>query len=413
VDPEPRHQTGAVSSRWHPIAGFVLVASANQMLWLNFTPITTGAATHLAVSKSAIGTLSEIFPLLYVLLALPVGRALDRWFRPTLGAGAALQAGGALLRLGGHGYAWVLIGQVLIAVAQPAILNAITGTASRYLHEEHRPLGIAVASAGTFLGFILAFVLGGVFGAGRLHTILVISAVYTVVAAGAMAATLRPPTSRATGESDAGADADSDTEPDSIAVSGLGATPGALRELWGDPVMRTLSLLVFGGFGVFIALTTWVETLLKPAGVSSGHTDVLLAAMVVAGLVGSVLIPPLAAERGLQAQAILASGCAIVAGCVLLAAAPGVATAAVAMIVMGFLVLPDLPVILELAERRAGAAGGTATAMLWLAGNAGGIVVALIVQGVQGSPALAFAVMALIGCLAAPLALRLRTQLRT
>ena len=83
------------------------------------------------------------------------------------------------------------------------------------------------------------------------------------------------------------------------------------------------------------------------------------------------------------------------------------------MIVMGFLVLPDLPVILELAERRAGAAGGTATAMLWLAGNAGGIVVALIVQGVQGSPALAFAVMAVIGCLAAPLALRLRTQLRS
>jgi predicted MFS family arabinose efflux permease len=381
------------------------------MLWLNFTPITTGAATHLAVSKSAIGTLSEIFPLLYVLLALPVGRALDRWFRPTLGAGAALQAGGALVRLGGHGYAWVLVGQVLIAVAQPAILNAITGTASRYLHEEHRPLGIAVGSAGTFLGFILAFVLGGVFGAGRLHTILVVSAVYTVVAAAAMAATLRPHPGRATSEANSVDDTDSDA--DSIAGAGLGATPGALRELWGDPVMRTLSLLVFGGFGVFIALTTWVETLLKPAGVSSGHTDVLLAAMVVAGLVGCVLIPPLAADRRLQAQAILASGGAIVAGCVLLAAAPGLATAAVAMIVMGFLVLPDLPVILELAERRAGAAGGTATAMLWLAGNAGGIVVALIVQGVQGSPALAFAVMAVIGCLAAPLALRLRTQLRS
>jgi len=407
VDPQPGVRRGAVTSRWQPIAGFVLVASANQMLWLNFTPITTGAAAHLAVSKSAIGTLSEIFPLLYVLLALPVGRALDRWFRPTLAAGAAVQAAGALLRIGGHGYAWVLAGQVLIAVAQPAILNAITGTATHYLHEDHRPLGIAVGSAGTFLGFIMAFVLGGIFGAGRLHTILVLSAIYAIVAAAAMAATLRAPVGHAPSGVDP-AEVDGDAEPD---LARLGATPGALRELWGDPVMRTLSMMVFGGFGVFIALTTWVETLLKPAGVSSGHTDVLLTAMVVAGLVGCVLIPPLAAGRRLQAHAILASGCAIVGGCALLAAAPGVATAAVAMIVMGFLVLPDLPVILELAERRAGAAGGTATAMLWLAGNAGGIVVALVVQGVQGSPALAFTVMAVIGFVAVPLAVRLRRQL--
>lgn len=387
------------SSRWLPIAGFALLASANQMLWLNFAPITTGAAAHLHVSKSAIGTLSEIFPLSYVVLAVPIGRALDRWFRPTLWAGAVLTTAGGFLRLGGPTYGWILIGQVLIALAQPAILNAITGTASRYLREDQRPLGIAVGSAGTFLGFILAFVVGGAFGAGRLHGLLLASAVYAAAASVVLVATL--------GRTAVGADAVG-----AVSVAGVDEPrAGALRTLWSDRVLRTMSALVFVGFGVFIALTTWVETLLKPAGVSSGDTDVLLTVMVVAGLAGSVVIPPLAADRGWQSRFILASALAIVAGCVLLAAGPAVATAAVALTVIGLLLLPDLPVILDLAERRAGVAGGTATACLWLAGNAGGIVIALIIQGVQGSSRLAFGLLAAIGASAVPLAFVLQRQL--
>jgi predicted MFS family arabinose efflux permease len=369
--------------------GFVLVASANQMLWLNFTPITSRAAIHLHVSQSDIGTLSEIFPLLYVVLAIPMGRALDRWFRPTLAAGAALNAAGALLRLGGRGYGWILAGQIVVALAQPAILNAITGTASTYLTETHRPVGIALGSAGTFVGFITAFILGGAYGADHLHDILVFSAIYSVVALVVLLPTLRAAA--------AGASLVEDTV--------------AMRELWRDPALRSLAGLVFLGFGVFIAVTTWVETLLKPYGVSSRTTDTLLTLMVVAGVVGSVAIPPVVAARRLQPHAVALSTVAIMAACVFLAVDPGTVSASVALPLIGLLVLPDLPVILELAERRAGSAGGTATAILWLSGNAGGIVVALVVQGLQNSPGPAFGVLAAGGLLALPLCARLRRQL--
>lgn len=370
------------SSRWGPIAGFALVASANQMLWLNFAPITTGAATRLGVSKSAIGTLSEIFPLLYVVLAVPVGRSLDRWFGPTLLAGAVLTTGGAVIRVAGHGYNWILAGQIVIAVSQPALLNAITGIASRYLTSAHRPVGIAVGSGGTFVGFIVAFVLGGVLGASRLHTVLLIGAIYAGVSLLVLVAAISRPTPTR------------DLAPD--------LSSGSMRELWADPALRALSVLVFLGFGVFIALTTWVETLLKPAGVSSSTTDTLLTVMVVAGVIGCVVIPPIAAGRSLQPHVIAASAAAIVVACISLAVAPGVVAASVALTLVGLLVLPDLPVILEMAERRAGPAGGTATAILWLAGNAGGIIVALVVQGLQSSPATAFAVLAAVGAAALP-----------
>ena len=64
------------------------------MLWLTFTPITTPSAHHYGVSVNDIGWLAEIFPLLYVLLAVPAASLLDRWFRPTLAVGALLTAVG-------------------------------------------------------------------------------------------------------------------------------------------------------------------------------------------------------------------------------------------------------------------------------------------------------------------------------
>ena len=82
------------------IAAYAALAAATQMLWLTYAPITTGAAHHYGVSESAIGWLSELFPLLYVVLALPAGVALDRWFRPALMVGAVLTAIGGVVRLG-------------------------------------------------------------------------------------------------------------------------------------------------------------------------------------------------------------------------------------------------------------------------------------------------------------------------
>ena len=89
----------AARDRWSVIATYALVGAANQMLWLTFTPITTPAAHHYGVSVNDIGWLAEIFPLLYVVLAVPAASLLDRWFRPALAAGAVLTAIGGVVRL--------------------------------------------------------------------------------------------------------------------------------------------------------------------------------------------------------------------------------------------------------------------------------------------------------------------------
>ena len=128
-------------ARWGTVAAYAAVAAANQLLWLTYAPITTATAEHFGVSESAVGWLSQVFPLLYVVLAIPAGLALDRAFRPALLAGAWLTAVGGAVRLGIDTFAAALAGQILIAIAQPLILNAVTKVAVDRAAADERAAG--------------------------------------------------------------------------------------------------------------------------------------------------------------------------------------------------------------------------------------------------------------------------------
>jgi predicted MFS family arabinose efflux permease len=371
---------------WFQVAAYAVVCSANQMLWLTFAPVTTVAARHYGVSVSTVGWLAEIFPLLYVVVALPAGVLLDRWFRGWLSVGAVLTAAGALLRLDG-GFGRVLLGQVVIAVAQPFVLNALTKVASGYLPERSRAKGIAFSSASMLVGILLSFLLGSLFHTeAQLETLLLVTAGYAVVGGIALPLALRRP--GATG------------------LAAVAAGRGALRALWRDPVIRTLAGLLFVGIGLFNALTTWLEPLLEPAGVSTATADVLLLELVVAGVLGNTVLPALAVARRRESHLLVTAMLVSASACAALAAVPGTATAAVAMALVGVLQLTCLPVVLDIAERRAGDAGASAGALLWLSGNLGGILLAVTVQALVHRPVAAFVVMGTAALCAVPLARR-------
>lgn len=368
-----------MTSRWFPVVGYTLVSSANQMLWLTFTPITTGSAHHYHVSTATIGWLAEVFPLLYVLLAVPMGVAVDRWLRAALVVGAVLTAVGGSIRLIGHGFGPVLGGQIVVAIAQPLVLNAVTKLAQSYLRPADRATGIAISSAGIFAGMVLALALGAGIGSGRIPLLLAIQAGYAIVAAVLLCAGLVHRGGRVT--------------EDRV----------ALRTVWGDPSLRPFFGLVAAGFGVFVALTTWLQALLKPAGVSESAAGALLLVMVLAGVVGSAVLPPRAALGGWEYRLIRLSIVVTAAGCVVLAAIPGLWSAAIVVTAIGLLLLTDLPVILELVTERAGSAAGTATGLIWLCGNAGGLIVAAAVQGLVHHPAGGFVLLAAVVLAALPL----------
>jgi len=399
ASPAPR--TSPARGNWFAVAAFALLAAVTQMLWLTFAPITTEAADHFEVDQATVGYLSIIFPLLYVVMAIPWGLALDRWFRPTLMLGAGLTALGAVVRVvDADSFAVTLVGQLVCALAQPAVLNSVAKLAVDYLPRAQRATGIAVGSAGLFVGMLLSFVLGALLNAdiGALLWVEAGVAIVSFVLIGLALA-------RRGRFVD-----DVDVAPDESVTD---ATAHPLRVSWSDPVIRLLVALIAVGNGVFVALTTWLQPFLGSAGIGSGTADLMLIVLVVAGIVGAATVPTVAARRGTQARwmllAIILGGLGLTA----LAVIPAVATGFVVTAVLGFLILAVLPIVLDIVERRAGPAAATATGLVWLAGNAGGVVISVVVGLLIGSPSLGFVVMALIMLIAGvPIVVALRRRLR-
>jgi predicted MFS family arabinose efflux permease len=292
-----------------------------------------------------------------------------------------------LLRLGGDSFGWAMSGQALVAIAQPLVLGAITRTVSRSLPPASRTAGIAVSSAGIFTGMVLALVLGASFGDERLHALLVVQAVIGAVSALALVVAVR-------------------AWPGSIPESAdeTASDPrGGIRSAWADPVMRRLAALSLAGFGVFVALTTWLQALTEPAGVSARTAGAVLAGAVAAGVVVSGVVPDLVVRRRAEPAALRWAVIAAAAGCVVLAFVSVTAVVAVSTIVVVAALLAALPILLDLCGQRSQEHAATAANLIWLAGNLGGLLVALIVGVLIDHPSSAFLLMAVVALAALPL----------
>ncbi|MEU0402900.1 MFS transporter [Streptomyces sp. NPDC006197] len=372
-------------SRWVVFLAYGLLAAASQALFVNYAPVTEDAARHFGVSIGEIGWLSQVFPLVYVLLAVPAGIALDRFLRPALVVGAVLTASGAFLRLVADDFTWALIGQAVAAAGQPFVLNAIPGLAVGYLAEKHRATGIAAASSATFAGMVLGYLLGAFLpGENHIRTLTLVTALIAMDAGLCLVAALRlPPRGR----------------PESApAASGLRAFRAAL----GNRYVRRLCAVVAIPMGTFIALATFVQPLLAPAGVSESTAGLILALTMIAGVIGCAVVPVWADRRGREVQ-VMGAAIAFTAGaCLHLVLVPSTPMAFLMLLGTGFVLLPALPIVLSLSERHAPEAESTAAGLIWMAGNLGGVLLAAAVGLLVTRPAIAFAVLSAATLLALP-----------
>ncbi len=353
------------------LAAFASVVASTQMLWLTFAPIDTDVARDFGVSKTAVGWLAQVFPPLYVVLALPAGAALDRWFRGSLRTGAGLTAAGAIARLVSHTFLWAMIGQILVAIVQPLMLNALTKAATGYLPERRRPAGIAAGSAAQFLGALMALGMGPLLqGRHGLGVLLPVQAAIACVAALALPVALRH---KPSGEG----------PPAAIGIPEICA-------VWGVELIRRLARLAFVGIGVFVALSTWLQPILHHDDISSGAAGAMLAGMLLAGTIGCAVLPPAVARAGAERRYLMIAVAWISACLVGLAVLHRLIVVDFVLIAaLGFVLLAALPVMLELIERCMGASGGVATGTLLLVGNAGGLIVAVVIGALVDIPALA------------------------
>ena len=265
--------------RWVVLLAFMFVVAINQLMWITFAPITGSAATYYGVSDLSIGILSMSFMIVYIVVSIPASWAIDTFgIRIAVGIGAGLTGIFGLLRgLLAHDYTLVLIAQIGIAIGQPFILNAITSVAARWFPVQERATAAGFGSLAMYLGILAALALTPYLTIqsqinGMLLTYGIVSMIAVVVFFAFVKE--RPPTPPCP----------PDQEERSLVFDGL-------KESLRVRNFVLLLMIFFVGLGVFNAVTTWIEDIVRPRGFSiiqAGNTGGL---MIVGGIIGAVVIP--------------------------------------------------------------------------------------------------------------------------
>lgn len=267
------------SYRWVVLLAFMFVTALNQLLWITFAPITSSAAAYFGVSDLSIGLLSLSFLIVYMIVSIPASWMIDTYgLRVAVGIGALLTGVFGLLRgVVAPNYTLVLIAQVGIAIGQPFILNAVTTVAARWFPIQERATASGLGSLAMYLGILVALFLTPYLTLqSQIRGMLLTYGVVALIAALVFLALARerPPTPPCP----------PDQEARSLALEGL-------KESLRIRDFVLLLLVFFVGLGVFNAVTTWIEEIVRPRGFSSVQAGNTGGLMIVGGILGALVIP--------------------------------------------------------------------------------------------------------------------------
>jgi predicted MFS family arabinose efflux permease len=67
------------SIRWLVLISYILTGIFCQVIWITFAPILSITAQTYGVTTTDVGNLSTVFPLVYVVISIPVGYFIDSY----------------------------------------------------------------------------------------------------------------------------------------------------------------------------------------------------------------------------------------------------------------------------------------------------------------------------------------------
>jgi cyanate permease len=387
--------------RWVVLLAFMFVIAANQILWITFASITGSAASYYGVSDLSIGLLSMSFMIVYIFVSLPASWVIDTYgLRVAVGIGAVLTGFFGLLRgLTATDYTLVLVTQIGIAVGQPFILNAITKVAARWFPIRERATASGLGTLAMYLGIVLGLVLTPFlalrFGIDGMLVLYGIAAAIVAVFFFIFAKE-RPPTPPCP----------PDQEERTLVFDGL-------KQILRKRDFALLMLIFFVGLGVFNAVTTWIEDIVRPRGFSITQAGITGGLMIVGGVIGALVIPTLSDRSRQRTPFIILSLTGATLGLVGITFATSYWLLLASACVMGFFLLSAGPLGFQYgAEVAYPAPEGTSNGLLLMMGQISGIVFILAMDSLK-SPAtgsMTAPLIALIGLMG--LSLVVSTRLR-
>jgi MFS family permease len=349
--------------RWVVLLAFMTIIAVNQLLWITFAPITSNAVQYYGVSELGIGLLSLSFMIVYILVSFPASWVIDTYgIRIGVGIGAALTGIFGLMRgLVASDYKLVLVAQIVIAIGQPFILNAVTTVAARWFPREERATATGLGSLAIYLGILGGLVLTPHIAIRSGIPGLLVS--YGIVSLTAMSIFFllireRPPSPPCP----------PDQESRSLALDGL-------TKMIHQHDFIALMIIFFVGLGAFNAITTWIEEVLNPRGFSITQAGNAGGAMIFGGILGALVIPLLSDRYRRRVPFLMIAVLGATVGLIGVTYAGTYPVLLVASFVFGFFLLSAGPIGFQYgAEITYPAPEGTSNGLLLLMGQISGII---------------------------------------
>jgi MFS family permease len=351
------------SYRWIVLVAFMFIVAITQLLWITFAPITGDASQQYHVSELSIALLSMIFMIVFIIVSIPASWVIDTYgLRIGVGIGAALTAVFGLLRgVWASNYTLVLIAQIGIAIGQPFVINAVTTVAARWFPVRERATASGLGSLAMYLGIfagmeltpfmVTHFQITGMLMAYGI--ISVVAALVFIVFARERPAT--PPCAPG-------------MEVRSLVFDGF-------KQMLRQKEFIQLLVIFFVGLGVFNAVATLIDIIVRPEGLSSTQTGNIGGLMIVGGILGALVIPSLSDRYRKRTPFIILALVGAMMGLAGLAFATNYWLLLVAAFFMGFFLLSAGPIGFQYgAEVTYPMPEGTSNGLLILMGQISGII---------------------------------------
>ena len=358
------------SYRWIVLGMFIIIALMSQLLWLTFAPLTSEISQLYQVTAFDISLLSLVWPLVFVITAIPVGIYIDKkGFKKSVSIGAIFLAVFSITRIFSvtfdHNFLLLLISQTGAAVSQPFIFGSITKLASSWFPEKEQGLATGLGTIGLFLGMMLALALTPpLYLSFGLTKLLFIYAYLTCAAAFLFIVLAKEGTLVSTMDTSASF---------------------TLKDMWTLSKHRSFLILEFGFFvavGGFTALMTWLEQMLHSLhGIGIDEAGLLGGIMIIGGIIGSIVIPALSDKLKRLKPFIILDLLIGVVTLYLIGVISGFMLLAAIFFVMGFFLMSALPLVLELSTQFSDPGmEGRASSLLWFFSQAGSVFLIIIIE---------------------------------
>ena len=276
--------------RWVVLIVFMLISIVIEVQWLTHAPIARAAQVYYQGqfnpdSIFTVDFLAMSYMLFFIIFSLPASYVIDTYgVRAGISFGASLAAVASLVKgIFASSFLIVLIAQMVLAIAQPFIINAVTATTVRWFPLKERGLAAGLATLAQYLGIIAVMAVTPLlvissptdpsYGEG-IDRMLMIYGIITFVIAVITIIFMRekPP-----------------TPPDDHQYEPKPFTKG-LKHIITVRDMKITLLLFLIGLGIFNAVSSMVDSIAGFLGVAD--SDGLIGVfMLLGGVLGAVILP--------------------------------------------------------------------------------------------------------------------------